>query len=85
LTHETTLVATIAIGPAVAFIFGFAAARAGLPPLVGYLGVAPEQAEASAQAIGSTTPATVVEGMVLQSGSIPWPIAAGRPWFGEGS
>jgi len=36
-THETTLVATIAIGLGVAFVLGFAAARARLPPLVGYL------------------------------------------------
>jgi len=35
--HETALVATIAIGLAVAFLFGFAAARLGLPPLVGYV------------------------------------------------
>ena len=37
MTHETALVATIAIGLGVAFLFGFAAARLGLPPLVGYL------------------------------------------------
>jgi len=36
-THETTLVATLAVGLAVAFLFGFAAARLRLPPLVGYL------------------------------------------------
>jgi CPA2 family monovalent cation:H+ antiporter-2 len=35
--HETALVATIAIGLGVAFLFGFAATRLGLPPLVGYL------------------------------------------------
>jgi CPA2 family monovalent cation:H+ antiporter-2 len=35
--HETALVATIAIGLGVAFLLGFAAARLGLPPLVGYL------------------------------------------------
>jgi K+:H+ antiporter len=35
--HETALLATIAVGLALAFIFGFAAARLGLPPLVGYL------------------------------------------------
>jgi predicted Kef-type K+ transport protein len=33
--HETALVATIAIGLALAFLFGFAAARLRLPPLVG--------------------------------------------------
>ena len=35
--HETALLATIAVGLALAFLFGFAAARLGLPPLVGYL------------------------------------------------
>ncbi|MDQ3996433.1 MAG: Kef family K(+) transporter [Gemmatimonadota bacterium] len=35
--HDTALVATIAIGLALAFLFGFAAARLRLPPLVGYL------------------------------------------------
>jgi CPA2 family monovalent cation:H+ antiporter-2 len=35
--HDTALLATIAVGLALAFIFGFAAARLGLPPLVGYL------------------------------------------------
>jgi CPA2 family monovalent cation:H+ antiporter-2 len=35
--HDTALLATIAIGLALAFLFGFAAARLGLPPLVGYL------------------------------------------------
>ncbi|MFN2564331.1 MAG: YbaL family putative K(+) efflux transporter [Gemmatimonadaceae bacterium] len=37
MAHDTTLVATIAVGLGVAFVFGFAAARVGLPPLVGYL------------------------------------------------
>jgi monovalent cation:H+ antiporter-2, CPA2 family len=35
--HDTALLATIAIGIALAFLFGFAAARLRLPPLVGYL------------------------------------------------
>jgi CPA2 family monovalent cation:H+ antiporter-2 len=35
--HDTALLATIAVGLALAFIFGFCAARVGLPPLVGYL------------------------------------------------
>lgn len=35
--HDTALLATIAVGLGLAFIFGFAAARLGLPPLVGYL------------------------------------------------
>jgi Sodium/hydrogen exchanger family len=35
--HDVALIATLAIGFALAFVFGFAANRAGLPPLVGYL------------------------------------------------
>jgi CPA2 family monovalent cation:H+ antiporter-2 len=35
--HDTALITTIAVGLALAFIFGFAAARLRLPPLVGYL------------------------------------------------
>jgi monovalent cation:H+ antiporter-2, CPA2 family len=35
--HEIELIATIAIGFALAFAFGFIAIRLGLPPLVGYL------------------------------------------------
>jgi CPA2 family monovalent cation:H+ antiporter-2 len=35
--HDTALLATIAVGLALAFLLGFAAARLGLPPLVGYL------------------------------------------------
>jgi CPA2 family monovalent cation:H+ antiporter-2 len=35
--HDTALLATIAIGLALAFLLGFAAARLRLPPLVGYL------------------------------------------------
>ncbi len=35
--HEVELIATIAIGFALAFAFGFLALRLGLPPLVGYL------------------------------------------------
>jgi CPA2 family monovalent cation:H+ antiporter-2 len=35
--HETTLIATIAVSLAFAFIGGFIAVRLGLPPLVGYL------------------------------------------------
>jgi CPA2 family monovalent cation:H+ antiporter-2 len=37
LPHDTTLIATIAAAFVLAFAFGFAAARVGLPPLVGYL------------------------------------------------
>jgi monovalent cation:H+ antiporter-2, CPA2 family len=35
--HDTALLATLAVGLALAFVFGFAAARVNLPPLVGYL------------------------------------------------
>ncbi|MBD0321562.1 MAG: cation:proton antiporter, partial [Gemmatimonadetes bacterium] len=35
--HETALIATVAAGLGLAFIFGFIAARLKLPPLVGYL------------------------------------------------
>jgi K+:H+ antiporter len=35
--HDIALIATIAIGFALAFVFGFLANRLGLPPLVGYL------------------------------------------------
>lgn len=35
--HETALIATIAAGLGLAFLFGFAATRLKLPPLVGYL------------------------------------------------
>ena len=35
--HETPLIATVAIGFVIAFIFGFCASRLRLPPLIGYL------------------------------------------------
>lgn len=35
--HEITLISTIALGFAFAFVFGFIASKVGLPPLVGYL------------------------------------------------
>src|SRR3954470_2987050 len=35
--HETTLIATVAAGLGLAFVFGFVAVRLRLPPLVGYL------------------------------------------------
>lgn len=35
--HETSLIATVTIGLVLAFLFGFAAVRLRLPPLVGYL------------------------------------------------
>lgn len=37
MTHETTLIATIAVGFGLAFVFGYLAQRFKLPPLVGYL------------------------------------------------
>jgi CPA2 family monovalent cation:H+ antiporter-2 len=35
--HDSALIATVAVGIVVAFIFGLLAARIGLPPIVGYL------------------------------------------------
>ncbi len=35
--HEEALIATLALSLALAFVFGLAAARLSLPPLVGYL------------------------------------------------
>lgn len=37
MTHETALIATVAAGLGLAFVFGFLAARLKLPPLIGYL------------------------------------------------
>jgi CPA2 family monovalent cation:H+ antiporter-2 len=37
MTHDVTLIATIAVGLALAFVLGFLAQRLRLPPLVGYL------------------------------------------------
>jgi CPA2 family monovalent cation:H+ antiporter-2 len=37
MTHETALIATVAAGLGLAFVFGYIAARLRLPPLVGYL------------------------------------------------
>src|SRR5215470_4445911 len=37
MSHETALIATVAAGLGLAFVFGFLAARLKLPPLVGYL------------------------------------------------
>jgi monovalent cation:H+ antiporter-2, CPA2 family len=37
MSHDVTLIATIAVGFALAFVFGFVAIRLGLSPLVGYL------------------------------------------------
>lgn len=51
--HETALLATIAVGLAVAFVGGFVAVRLGLPPLVGYL--------LAGVAIGPFTPGFVAD------------------------
>jgi CPA2 family monovalent cation:H+ antiporter-2 len=51
--HDVALIATIAIGFAFAFIFGFIANRLGLPPLVGYL--------AAGVVVGPTTPGFVAD------------------------
>lgn len=52
--HETSLIATVAVGFALAFIGGFIASRLGLPPLVGYL--------LAGVAIGPFTPGFVADG-----------------------
>src|SRR5687768_12791019 len=52
--HDTALLATIAVGLALAFLFGFAAARLGLPPLVGYL--------IAGVVVGPFTPGFVADG-----------------------
>ena len=51
--HDVALIATIAIGFAFAFIFGFIAHRLGLPPLVGYL--------VAGVVVGPTTPGFVAD------------------------
>jgi monovalent cation:H+ antiporter-2, CPA2 family len=51
--HEVELIATIAIGFALAFAFGFIAIRLGLPPLVGYL--------LAGVAVGPSTPGYVAD------------------------
>jgi len=52
--HETSLIATVAVGLALAFVGGFIASRLGLPPLVGYL--------LAGVAIGPFTPGFVADG-----------------------
>lgn len=52
--HETSLIATIAVGLALAFIGGFIASRLRLPPLVGYL--------LAGVAVGPFTPGFVADG-----------------------
>ncbi len=51
--HEVELIATVAIGFALAFAFGFIAIRLGLPPLVGYL--------LAGVSIGPSTPGFVAD------------------------
>jgi CPA2 family monovalent cation:H+ antiporter-2 len=52
--HETALIATVAAGLGLAFLFGLSAARFGLPPLVGYL--------LAGVAVGPFTPGFVADG-----------------------
>jgi CPA2 family monovalent cation:H+ antiporter-2 len=54
LNHDVTLIATIAIGLVLAFIFGFAAQRLRLPPLVGYL--------VAGVVVGVAMPASLADG-----------------------
>ncbi|HEY5704098.1 MAG TPA: cation:proton antiporter [Terrimicrobiaceae bacterium] len=54
--HDVALIATIAIGFALAFIFGFIANRLGLPPLVGYL--------VAGVVIGPSTPGFVADSAI---------------------
>jgi len=57
-SHDTTLVSTIAIGLAFAFLGGYLAVRLRLPPLVGYL--------VAGVVIGPFTPGIVADGQVVQ-------------------
>lgn len=52
--HDITLISTIAVGFALALVFGFIAARLSLPPLVGYL--------VAGVAVGPFTPGFVADG-----------------------
>jgi CPA2 family monovalent cation:H+ antiporter-2 len=54
LNHDVTLIATIAIGLVLAFIFGFVAQRLRLPPLVGYL--------VAGVVVGVAMPASLADG-----------------------
>ncbi len=56
--HDVGLTATLAVGFALACVFGFAANRLGLPPLVGYL-VAGVLVGPSLRALWATGPAPV--------------------------
>jgi len=56
--HETALLATIAVGLALAFVGGFVAVRLGLPPLVGYL--------LAGVAVGPFTPGFVADAGVAR-------------------
>ena len=60
---HTALIATVAIGLGVAFLFGLAAARFGLPPIVGYL--------IAGIAVGPFTPGYVMDsGLIAQGADI---------------
>jgi CPA2 family monovalent cation:H+ antiporter-2 len=56
MSHETALIGVIASGLGLAFVFGFAAARLRLPPLVGYL--------LAGLALGPFTPGFVANGVL---------------------
>jgi CPA2 family monovalent cation:H+ antiporter-2 len=56
LPHEATLIATVAVGFMLAFVFGYLAERLRLPPLVGYL--------VAGIAVGPFTPGFVADGPI---------------------
>ncbi|PWR25706.1 cation:proton antiporter [Zavarzinia aquatilis] len=61
--HETPLIATVAIGFVIAFIFGFCASRLRMPPLIGYL--------LAGVAVGPFTPGFVADaGLAAQLAEI---------------
>ena len=54
MTHDVSLIATIAVGLGLAFVLGFLAQRVRLPPLVGYL--------AAGVVVGPFVPGFVADG-----------------------
>jgi CPA2 family monovalent cation:H+ antiporter-2 len=54
MNHDVTLIATIAVGLVLAFVFGFLAQRLRLPPLVGYL--------VAGVVVGGAMPASLADG-----------------------
>ena len=63
--HDITLISTIAVGFALAFLFGFLAQRLGASPLVGYL--------VAGVAIGPFTPCCRRRGSICS-----WPVRCCR-------